>query len=157
GNLYVTGTSGGVETISDYATIKYDQDGHPLWVARYCAEMGGISKANAVAVDKEGYVYVTGYSQRTLQDADYLTIKYDRDGKEQWVARYGGPGPGWYEAQAIALDGDGNVYITGYSTAMGRGFEGTTVKYDSHGKEQWVARYGPGVASAIALDGEKNV
>src|SRR5262249_43209578 len=48
GNLYVTGTSGGVETISDYATIKYDQDGHPLWVARYCAEMGGISKANAV-------------------------------------------------------------------------------------------------------------
>lgn len=44
--------------------------------------------AQALAVDSEGNVYVTGYSYGKGTDYDYLTIKYDPQGKRLWEARY---------------------------------------------------------------------
>ncbi len=45
---------------------------------------GALSKVQAVAVDDDGYVYVTGMSQGTETDFDYSTLKYDTDGNELW-------------------------------------------------------------------------
>jgi len=79
-----------------------------------------------------------------------------------WVARYNGPGNGWDAARAIALDNSGNIYVTGESWGSGTEYDYATVKYDSSGVEQWVARYnGPGNwwdnAYAIDLDNLGNV
>jgi hypothetical protein len=59
-----------------------------------------------------------------------------------WVRRYAGPYGDDY-ASAIAVDGAGNVYVTGASRGSGAGYinDYVTVKYDSLGNEQWVARY----------------
>jgi hypothetical protein len=89
-------------------------------------------------------------------------VKYDSSGVEQWVARYNGPGNEWDEARAIALDNSGNIYVTGQSAGSGTYEDYATVKYDSSGVEQWVARYnGPGndedKAYAIALDNSGNI
>ena len=161
GNVYVTGYSAGLGTgLSDYATIKYDSSGQQQWVARYNGPGSEDDYGTAITVDASGNVYVTGYGVGSGTGYDYATIKYDTSGNQLWVARYNGPANLLDIASAVALDASGNVYVTGWS--VGTGYDYATVKYNSSGQEQWVARYnGPGndddQAYAIALDASGNV
>jgi len=162
GNVFVTGytfVSGGV---SDCLTIKYNSDGSEEWIAKYNGPADEGDNASAITVDQPGNVYITGYSTGTVSYHDYVTIKYDSNGSEEWVARYDGPDNGEDYASAISVDHDGNVYVTGNSSASGTGNDFATIKYDSLGTEQWVARYdGPASSDdypyAITLDNEGNV
>jgi hypothetical protein len=101
------------------------------WVTRY---HNLNSSAKAIAVDGSGNVYVTGVDDGGTSGGDYLTIKYDSSGLEQWVARYNGPGNDSDWASALAIDSSGNVYVTGQSTGgcpggVWRGFDSATIKY----------------------------
>ncbi|MBK6876045.1 MAG: SBBP repeat-containing protein [Ignavibacteria bacterium] len=58
--------------------------------------------------------------------------------------------------EAIAIDSSGNVYVTSYSIGP-QSTDYATIKYNSSGQEQWVARYdGLGrrgdYARSIAID-----
>jgi sugar lactone lactonase YvrE len=162
GNIYVTGSSynsdSDIKDDWDYATVKYNSEGQEQWVARYNGPGNSSDEANAIAVDGSGNVYVTGSSVGSGTSFDYMTVKYNSEGQEQWVARYNGPGNGNDYANAIAVDGSGNIYVTGESYDSGTSSDYATVKYNSSGEEQWVARYnGPensvDRAHAIAIDG----
>ena len=113
--MYVTGMSYGSGTAYDYATIKYNSSGDTMWVRRYNGPGNSDDEATAIAVDGSGNVYVTGYSDGSGTCYDYATIKYNSSGDTMWVRRYNGPGNSNDEANAIAVDGSGNVYVTGYS------------------------------------------
>ena len=162
GNVYVTGYSYGEGTSCDYATIKYNSGGIQQWVVRYNGPGNGNDLVFAMAVDSVGNVYVTGESYDSDSFLDYMTIKYDANGRRLWTAKYNGPGNYNDSAKAIALDASGNVYVTGYSYSGARTREDyTTVKYDSSGRKLWVAKYaGPSgpphslydVADAVAVD-----
>ena len=52
------------------------------------------------------------WSSRGISISEYATIKYNNSGEQQWVARYNGAGNG-SQANAIGIDGSGNVYVTG--------------------------------------------
>ncbi|MDH5684324.1 MAG: SBBP repeat-containing protein, partial [candidate division WOR-3 bacterium] len=163
GNVYVTGHSKGSGTGTyDYATIKYNPEGDSLWVQRYNGPGNLADQATAIAVDGTGNVYVTGYSFGSGTLADYATIKYNPEGDTLWVRRYNGPANDFDEAKAIAVDGSGNVYFTGFSTGSGTSRDYTTIKYNPAGVEQWVGRYnGPAndwdEAYAIAVDDSGNI
>ena len=62
---------------------------------------------------------------------------------------------------AIRVDGQGNVYVTGWSHGGDTGLNYATVKYSPDGDELWVVRYvggnGYDYASAMALDAAGNV
>jgi len=162
GNVYVTGNSSGSGTSSDYCTIKYKPNGDTAWVRRYNGPGDTTDGARAVAVDGSGNVYVTGGSEGSGTDYDYATIKYYPNGDTAWVRRYNGPG-NWDDfAYAIAVDGSGNVYVTGESEGSGTNYDYATIKYYPDGDTAWVRRYnGPGnstdYAFAIAVDGSGNV
>jgi uncharacterized delta-60 repeat protein len=163
GNVYVTGESSSQGGPMDYATIKYNSAGEEQWVVRYNGPGNGDDRANAIAIDASGNVYVTGESLGEGTGIDYATIKYNSAGQQQWVARYDGPASSDDYATAIAIDGSGNVYVTGTSSIdAASNFDYLTVKYNSAGEEQWVASYnGPGNALnfpyAIAVDSSGNV
>jgi uncharacterized delta-60 repeat protein len=162
GNVFVTGGSPGFSTLGtnfDYATVKYNAGGIEQWVVRYTGPGNSLDRATAMAVDTAGNIYVTGYSTNYLTGKDYATIKYNSLGAQQWVVRYNGPGNHNDEAIAIAVDYSGNVYVTGSSWGSGTSTDYATIKYNSDGIEQWVARYndsGEG-ATALAIDGHGNV
>ncbi len=162
GNIYVSGHSTGIGSVWDMTTIKYNSSGVQQWEGRYNGPANGGDDGSAVAVDAAGNVYMTGGSTGSGTAADYTTIKYNSAGAQQWVARYNGPGNGDDFANALAVDGTGNVYVTGYSTGIGSSWDYATIKYDSLGVQQWVVRYnGPGNgvdnANALIVEGTSNI
>ena len=130
--------------------------GQNLWTKYFQGLEKRFSRSTAVSVDKNGNVYVTGESHGASTKADYATVKYDSGGDQKWVQRYNGPGNGADMATGIAVDKNGNVYVTGESQGSGTKSDYATVKYDSNGDQKWVQRYnGPGngadVATGIAV------
>ncbi|MFB3910398.1 MAG: SBBP repeat-containing protein [Candidatus Eisenbacteria bacterium] len=144
-NVYVTGTASN-DFGSDCVTIKYDAAGAVQWVRTF--DGGTHDVGFAIAVDDLGNVYIAGSTQ-SFGD-DYLTIKYDSSGTEQWVRTYEGPVFESDSAASIAVDSDGNVYVTGYSTGDGTGLDYATIKYSPGGDELWLRRFDVGAGEDVA-------
>ena len=128
------------------SVLAFTATAQEAWVARYKGPGNSNDVAYAVAVDASGNVYVTGFSVGSGTGTDYATIKYNASGAQQWVARYG-PGNDNDYATGIAVDGSGNVYVTGYSIGLGAGYDYATIKYNPSGQQQWVARYNNGLVN----------
>jgi len=161
-NVYVTGHSQGSGTGWDYATIRYYPNGDTAWVRRYNGPDNDWDDAYAIAVDGSNNVYVTGNSYGSGTSVDYATIKYYSNGDTAWVRRYNGPANSSDYVFAIAVDGSGNVYVSGYSGGSGTSQDYATIKYYPDGDTAWVRRYngpvnGDDRASAVAVDGSNNV
>jgi hypothetical protein len=149
GNVYITGNS------DDYwETGKLGPYGQTAWGFVYAPP--GVA---AMVIDTNGNVYLTGavYGAFTYGTA-YETIKLDNMGNLVWGSVYLGPSSSYTfnEANGIALDNIGNVYVTGVSTNTGTGTDFATIKYDNNGNQLWVARYngpanGNDGANAIAV------
>jgi uncharacterized delta-60 repeat protein len=78
-----------------------------------------------------------------------------------WTRFYNGTGNGSDRVAAMALDGRGNIYVTGYSEGAGSGEDYLTIKYSPKGKRLWARRFnGPknkgDSATAIAVDARGN-
>ncbi len=160
GNVYVAGNSRGTNTDDDLVTIKYNSAGVEQWVMRYTSQGSGPEDAQDMGIDAAGNVYVTG-STNVSGNNNFITIKYNSAGQEQWMAFYDDEAHFSDGASDLVLDGAGNIYVTGSSQSPSVSTDFLTIKYNSAGEQQWVARYaGPtffDLAQAIALDGSNNV
>src|SRR5262249_36283846 len=112
GNVIVAGFTDNRINATDFLIIKYSGAGVPVWVKRYDGMGNGYDYARAVAVDGSGTVFVTGSSDGDGGNRDYATVAYSSAGAPLWTNRYHGPGNGWDEATAVAVDGSGNVFVT---------------------------------------------
>jgi uncharacterized delta-60 repeat protein len=141
-NCYVTGYSVGVTSDYDIVTIKYNPDGETVWVARYDGPGHGFDQGFSIAINQAGEVWVTGTSTDTTNQRDFVTVHYNANGAQQWVARYHGPGIGYDQAVAVAIDTSNNYsYITGNSLGTNNYFDIVTIAYDQDGNERWINRY----------------
>lgn len=172
GNAYVAGTSMRKDPVNGkpqpcYALLKYDPHGNQDWVRRYEPVTGFPAAAADMQVDRAGNVFITGYVgvTRFVYNLDYLTIKYDTNGNLVWKALYGGESKGNDTPSALALDAQGNVYVTGtgYNGDRANGGQDNcivTVKYGPRGTQQWVRGYtekGSSQAHAITVDNKGNI
>ena len=158
----------------DIFLAKYDASGTHQWSQRFGSTDDEFSPA--VAVDGSGYVFVTGGFTGTVDfgggnlvssaSGDVFLAKYDANGVHQWSRNFGGPASG----SALAVDGSGNVVLTG-------GFEGTVnfgggnivsagstdiflAKYTGNGVHLWSRPRGGSdfdLARGVAVDGAGNV
>lgn len=135
GNVWVLGSSDGA-----YVTVKYDAAGTRQWATRYeGGHAGANSDARALAIDRQGNVVVTGASQGAVYHGyDYVTIKYNGAGVQQWVARYDNDDQQTsFDPADVAVDAAGNVAVTGSFDAGDGDFDIATVYYTSDGTEVW--------------------
>ena len=162
----------------DGFVVKYTASGTPLWARRF----GGpdFDMVLGVAVDGSGNVVVTGYFTGTVDFGtgaltsagakDVFVAKYSPTGAPLWAIVHGGP----YDdrATAVAVDGSGNVVITGcFGSAanFGGGWLGDLLfgtidtfvaKYDATGAYVWAKNFpstSEDCGNAIAVDSASNV
>jgi len=132
GNIYVTGSSSGLGTGQDYATIKYDgQSGQPIWVARHSSSGVTDDTPWGITIDSTGNVYVTGTT---------ATIKYDgQTGRQIWINTS-------IVGRAVALNHQGALFVIGGSDYY------RTYKINSaNGTLHWAAATAENGGGALAI------
>jgi hypothetical protein len=184
GNVYVTGYSSATwgtplhpySGDADIVVLKLTSAGAYQWHT-FCGSVTSGDAGYGIAVDGSGNVYVTGRSMATWGvplhphsgSWDLVVLKLSNAGAYQWHTFYGST---FDRGSAIAVDGSGNVYVTGYSEATWNGPSGETplhqysgydlvvLKLSNAGAYQWHTFYGSAnddVGSDIAVDGSGNV
>ncbi|MEQ2009602.1 MAG: immunoglobulin domain-containing protein [Limisphaerales bacterium] len=190
GNAFVVGYFSGTASfgtnqlvslgVRDGFLAKYSSAGQLLWVRRLGGT--GFDTVNAVAVDTNGNCYLAGsyegiaaFGATSLTNTsaasfpDAYVAKFDSGGTNVWARSLGVVASADF-ANAVALDGAGNVFIAGQSTLgtfnsvtltnHGRVF---VAKYDNAGVAQWARKAGGGgagqfdQATALAADAAGNV
>ncbi|MEO0075406.1 MAG: SBBP repeat-containing protein, partial [candidate division WOR-3 bacterium] len=140
------------------------------WVRRYNGPVNPYYNSDepaAITVDNQGNVYVSGLTSVPGQyyaQVNYLTIKYNSAGNQEWVQRYNRPDSTdcYNIATAIALDTAGNIYVTGQSQGSNYHNDFATIKYSPSGIQKWVVRYNGPInyedeATAMTVDLAGNV
>ena len=137
-----------------FLVLKYDAvDGALIWASQHdssqCPEL-----PNAFTTDDLGNIYVTGQSWD--DENDFYTFKMDSLGNVLWTARYAGPGPFLFAqdiAVDIALDSNGDVFVTGPSNATSGTEDYATIKYSgADGTQLWLSRYTGAGANDVPVD-----
>ena len=146
GRVAVTGTSTAGASSYDAATVVYDTHGSLLWVARY--EGPDIDEGDCVQFDRAGNVYISGTTHQGSTSFDYLLVKYNSVGVEQWVRTYDGPLSSADYARRLAVTSTGDVVVVGDSGGLVT-VNSAILKYDSSGNLLWLERHSSGTFSEI--------
>ena len=161
GNIYVTGDSYSQDNQFDFVSIKYNSDGDELWSRHYDA-YGQEDSPSEIGLDHSGNIIVAGSSYSETSDYDFVIVKYNNAGQEQWTARYDVGGGSCDKCTGLSIDASGNVYATGKTSSAGPDSDYVTVAYNPSGDLLWVDVYdGPAAdgdgAIDLAVDPEGNL
>lgn len=144
-NVYVCGQSRGTGLGYDFAVVKYDSSGNQQWVQRYDSPGSYDDVAKSVDIDINGNVFVTGHTYHPSTLFDFVTVKYNSAGVQQWIRFYNADNLS-DKGVDIKVDLIGNAYVTGNSVKNGNGSSDIEIiKYDNTGNVIWTKSYnGPG-------------
>lgn len=88
GNIIITCNFG-----LNIITYKYNLSGAMLWKQLHTGISGDFyDEVTALALDETGNIYITGNSDRSVGDRDFLTVKYDGSGNQLWEKFYNASG-----------------------------------------------------------------
>ncbi|AAN50474.2 hypothetical protein LIF_A2624 [Leptospira interrogans serovar Lai str. IPAV] len=166
GNVYTTGmTSGNLDGqalsgTQDLFVTKYDGSGNKQWT-RLLGVAGATTQANGISRDIFNNLHVSGYTLGNLDGQalsgiqDLFVTKYDTGGNKQWTRLLGVAGQ-ITQANGVAFDSSGNIYLTGRTSGNldGQALSGIqdlfVTKYDTGGNKQWTRLLGVAGVSTTA-------
>ena len=125
---------------SDFVTLKIDSAGNQRWLKTYSnSGPNDADKINDMCLDQDGNIYVTGFSDDTINFyLDILTIKYNQNGDTVWMRRFNGPANYFDSGNKILVDKEKNVFVAGVvdsKTPLNSNY--VLLKYDSNGTLKW--------------------
>lgn len=160
GNVYVTGLTTNSSGDYDFATIKLDTDGTHEWTEVYDYDNESDIPAAMAWHSESGDLLIVGGSGTSSTNWDYLTIRYETDGTLVDEETVTNPGFGFDKPADMAVDAQGNIYITGSASQNGTDYDIYTVKLDTGLSVVWDERYGTtnleDAGLSIAVDDQGN-
>lgn len=152
-----------LDKVTMFTVIKYNSNGDSVWINKYNnALINGSDKANSIALDNSGNCYVCGYSETSnnfVVSDDFLLIKYNSSGAQQWAVKYNGTANGEDRAEQLLI-GTTGIYVSGKSW-NGNYNDFTLVKYNFNGVRRWVKSntlfFGDNNPSQCYLDNSENI
>ncbi len=146
GNSYIGGYTVHEDEFTNFLILKRDLSGQVVWKR----EFNGLSD-NADEIEDLVYdvtndrVIVTGFSNSGAVGNDFWTIALSSEGEVLWSALYNDPESNQYDQpNAIAIDNQGNVFITGdcdVDPTSGIQKDVLTIAYNSNGQLLWARKF----------------
>ncbi|MHA1269337.1 MAG: hypothetical protein ACTSPY_06070 [Candidatus Helarchaeota archaeon] len=139
-NIYFCGQTGsfGVGSL-DAFLIKYNSSGYQIWNTTW----GGVNwdSFTDVVVDGNNNIYVSGYTDSFgASDNDAILIKYNMTGALVWNITWGGSD--FDTGNSLAVDGDNNLYLCGYTHISLGNSDAFLAKFDTLGNQLWNITWG---------------
>lgn len=138
----------------DLFVACYDSDGRLHFATALGAARG--DRPRAIAALPDGDVVVTGHASRTADssNADLFLTRIGVDGAVRWTRALGGPGHD--SGRAVAVTGDGAIFVTGtFENAIAAAADGLVrplrsagardaliARFDTDGRVVWASRFG---------------
>ncbi|HOY85609.1 MAG TPA: SBBP repeat-containing protein [Candidatus Syntrophosphaera sp.] len=171
GNIIITGYFGetawfgttvfDVNGVRDVFICKIDSYGNWLWANQ--AGGSGDDLSISISVDYNGNSYVTGCFNGTANfgttslissgSSDIFICKLDSSGNNLWAKRAGGTSS--EISYSIAVDGAGNIYVTGYYS--GTASFGMTSLTCSGSYDIFIAKLGPTLSVLFSADATQGI
>ena len=160
-------TSDGGFIVAGY--IKYQSRGfrdHDLWILKadsagreeWHRTFGGKSTDRGYSVRQtaDGGYIVAGETHSFGNGYQFLLIKTDAHGNDEWHRTFGGSGTD--RAYELDITSDGGFILAGFTDSKGQGKDDfLIIKLDSHGSVEWNQKYGgKGIDRAYSIRQEKN-
>jgi hypothetical protein len=132
---------------SGMVTIKYGPGGKPEWVAEYPTSTWKNIFPHSIEFADTGSVHVLAWEMpktsgrgyppedtiEMMKKREFVTVKYNTEGRELWRAKYKGPEGQVISPHRLVVDAKNNVYVVGSVW-----LDAFVIMYDSNGNQQWV-------------------
>jgi uncharacterized delta-60 repeat protein len=133
-----------------------------MWQKHYQGTGDNSDRFNKIISDGQGNFIAAGYSIKTGNYRDFLTVKFDSNGDTLWWATKNGKGNADDEATQLAIDALGNIYVAGYSDGGKSEDDILLIKYNSNGVRQWDTTWNSpawldDVPNDMAIDANGNI
>lgn len=144
GSVYVGGyseTTAGSGTYRLFVAKYNGTSGALIWADVYSPQTGGNNRANALAVDAIGDLYVTGYATNGSGNRDLYTIKYSGSAatpQRLWERAIDGAGHGDDEGVGVRVDPiNGDIIVAGTTMTSIGDHDIALLRYNAAGDTVW--------------------
>jgi uncharacterized delta-60 repeat protein len=138
GNVFVVGTTKENLFGNDLTILKYNSSGTFLWAKPFhSCELDKVDKGIAITVDRDQFIYVTGFTTAGDGTQNILLQKYDQEGGILWTKTEEGTSSLASSGQGIAVNTSGEIYVAGYIAVPGQNTNIYIMKYDGEGNFLW--------------------
>lgn len=156
-NIYVTGYTINNTGLSKYILIKYDSTGNLKWSTNYILDNNYMGQPNSLEIDNSDNVYINGWAgtgssndftlcgSLNFQNVYFNTIKYNSQGVQQWIRRFGDNDnlETSFDCR-MRIDSNANVYVAGCLHSCENNVPNVYLsikKYNTEGTQQWAQTF----------------